>query len=200
MPALGIYLTIMFFLVVIVPVCFVIGAILVAFFFRSKPYIGWIKRIGLTIVAGTVLCVSVIIFLVICQLFYQNSYWNYSGDFDFYRMPLQYPFQIEAADDIELGFMSVWKTHGTDDLNIYGISAIYMSEQIIMGHYEEGFFLIDCQKQESQTFTQQTEYLNALQAIGFDNEPEMTTLTDMWNEYEADKSAWKAKYKTGKGN
>lgn len=181
------------FFLMIVPGSLIISGLIVLFFTRSRPNIGWGKRILLTLLITSVISVGVISFCVVDHINCTKDFWRCEGQFDYYRMPLLYPFQLEWTDTLEWASLSQWR-HSDSSCDICHISEIYMGNQIIAGQYDKGYFIADSKTLQVSTYPEKTEFTQALKNKGLIDEPQMIPLQDMWDEYLKNKSAWKKKY------
>jgi hypothetical protein len=117
-----------------------------------------------------------------------HDYDHYGGDFDYYRMPLDYPYELSTIDTIECANISKWQE---DKLLVTGITHYRKRDNIIVGKISEECFLSD--RTEWFSFDTKTgrvvrydseeEFRKALQALGFDEAPELLTIQENWSLY-----------------
>ncbi len=128
-------------------------------------------------------------FLVICGVlgyweYLTYDYENYGGDFDYYRIPLDYPYQLSMIDEIDCASITVWKNDNHSIVK--GITHYHKQENIVVGKISADCFLAD----KSAWFSFDTttgiaikyeteeEYHQALKELGFNEEPTLPMIRE----------------------
>lgn len=145
------------------------------------------RRTQVAIAVGTV--TTLLVLLGICGyyvIYTPNDYYNYAGDFDFYRMPLDYPYELSMIDMIDCAGISRWKE---DKLLVAGISHYYKRDNLIVGKISAECFAVDTSAWFSfdtktgrvEEYKTEEEFRRALKELGFDQEPELRTIQENWD-------------------
>lgn len=183
----------LFFFLVVMPISLLIAMIIVAVYSRSKPNVKTGKKVALTLVISFIICFLTAITLFIGAVFHSNNYWEFQGYYDSYRIPLEYPYQLSMIDVIDNARLSEWKQPNSGNYDVTGIKKIFKQDYLVMGQYEAGFFILDCQAKQILTFNDHAEYTQALQKIGFPEEPKLIDLKVFWDNFWSNEANWKNK-------
>ena len=221
MPGIGLVIIILF----MIPACLLVGLLLsfvfipLIYIVRRKPCpIGWITRGVLSVITGIILFVSLCAMMIGQELMTAGNYWKDQGAYDFFRMPLEYPYELVMLDDINDAILQTWDNSGykmlSEDIelvnfgNIWGIRHYYKQGNIVLGEFvpklydnsqqswtspPESWFVFDCNSGQAQTFKNKTSYLNKLKGLGFEEEPKLLSVRENWDNFWADESNWKHK-------
>lgn len=122
-----------------------------------------------------------------------NDFYGYGGDFDYYRIPLDYPYEITMIDTTDCGAINKWKEDGSSI--VFGVTEYYKQGNIIVGRISpscfpfdnSGWFVFDTSTGEAIKYQNEQEYIQALKKIGFSEEPNLLTLDEnadlYWDSY-----------------
>jgi hypothetical protein len=85
--------------------------------------------------------------LTLWELQYEDDYWMAAGMYDYWRWPLEYPYQFEAVDDVDDAHLCVWGDGG--GTLVAGVTAYRKSGSILIGEFNSGdsehrYFTFDC--------------------------------------------------------
>ena len=121
-------------------------------------------------------------------LYLPNDYYRYAGAFDSYRMPLNYPYELSMIDTIDCASIGKWQE---DQLFVTGISHYYIRDSFVVGKisdeclsfYGTMWFLFDTNTGKVTKFSTEEALHQAVEKLGFDEEPELLTVRENWDLY-----------------
>jgi len=143
----------------------------------------------------------------------RRDYWNYRGSRDWptyftynhRRMPIEYPYEMIIDD--KGGHILIW--HYADDtwggpeikyrLLVENIATFHKHNNVVCGQTlgtNDNWFIFDCQIGKAELFKDKTQYLSAIQAYDFTEEPQYLTVIENWQKFWSNPSNWKGKSKT----
>ena len=126
------------------------------------------------------------------QVYRENDFYGYGGDFDYWRTPLDYPYEITMIDVTDCGHITRWKDGG---FIVAGITHYHKQDNIIVGkssstcfpHEKSEWFSFDTTTGIATEYETKAEYQQALKELGFSEEPELLTLEEnvrlYWDKY-----------------
>jgi hypothetical protein len=115
----------------------------------------------------------------------QNNFWEYQGAFDFWRMPLEEPYQLVMIDTIEQAGISKWQD-GSSIIN--GIAKYEKRGSLIAGYCERktfkpekaGWLLFDCVTGKAEFFASEQLLTETCEKRGFSPPIQMKTIRENW--------------------
>ena len=118
----------------------------------------------------------------------QNNFWEYKGAFDFWRMPLEEPYQLVIIDTMEQAGISKWQD---GSYIVYGILKYEKRGQLVAGYCERrtfkpektGWFLFDCVTGKAVDFGSEQLFVEACEKRGFSPPIQMKTIPENWTLY-----------------
>jgi hypothetical protein len=147
---------------------------------------------------GTSILVGVGVFLLVIFSVYgywiyrANDFYGYGGDFDFYRIPLDYPYEMVMIDVTDCGHIGEWQDTG---IIVAGVTHYHKRDNIIVGRIssncfpadEFGWFSFDTTTGIAVEYRDEQEYYQTLKGLGFNEAPELLTLDEnaglYWDSY-----------------
>lgn len=143
---------------------------------------------------SSVLAGIVVFFIVILGtcgyvgIYLPNDFYRYAGDFDYYRIPLDYPYELSMIDSMDCAAISKWKS---DETIISGITHYYRNGNVVIGRTSDAcfiqsqseWFLFDTRTGKLSQYENSNEFDQAIQEIGFDRKPNLRTVQENWNLY-----------------
>ncbi len=216
MPALGYILILGIAFAIVATVSFGLaalfsfGVIPVIYTIRKVPkerQIGCLLRGVLTIVIGIgitgILMVSFVHYSISQSKSDELDFWSNAGEFDFYRMPLDYPYELTMVDVRDKASIGIW-SHASNapsiKQDIHGIRRYLKQGPILVGEEDDSrfggttnrnWFWFDCVSGNGMIFTNRQEYITAIGPFGFTNEPSLKTVEENWDEFWTKESNWK---------
>ena len=154
----------------------------------EKRKTGWLRRL-LVAFLFTMLFIPTICGLGLYLSFKdQDNYWEYHGAFDFWRMPLEEPYQLVMIDTIEQAGISKWRD---GSYIVYGILEYEKRGQLVAGYYEhkpfkpeeKGWFLFDCVTGKAEDFRSEQLLTEACEKRRFSPPIQMKTILENWTLY-----------------
>jgi len=194
---MGAGFVILFWLVLLTPIGVLIGVIL-SFFVpivyyeirgtpRDKRKRGFLLHCGFAIVFGMLFAPSVCALLVFLSSVGSGDYWNYQGAFDYYRMPLEPPYELTMIDTLDDAAIVKWKG---DSAIIWSITKYEKRGVLIAGFREEertlgepAWFLFDCRDGAVSKFADEESLSRACAESGFTPPLVMRSIQENWDSY-----------------
>ncbi len=148
--------------------------------------------LGASILAGVSAFLFVIFGVYGYWVYRENDFYGYGGDFDFYRIPLDYPYEMAMIDVTDCGYIGKWQDPGTI---LAGVTHYHKQDNIIVGQISSncypangsGWFSFDTTTGIAIKYRNEQEYDQALKGLGFDEAPELLTLDEnaglYWDSY-----------------
>lgn len=124
-----------------------------------------------------------------------TDYYGYGGDFDYYRIPLDYPYEISMIDTTDCGDITKWQE---DRIILGGITQYHKQDNIIIGKissecffsHKSEWFSFDTSTGKAVLYASEKEYEQAIKELGFSKVPELLMLDDnarlYWKSYRED--------------
>jgi hypothetical protein len=112
-----------------------------------------------------------------------DDYWKSTGAWDWWRMPLEYPYELIAVGNKDMGSIMEWET-GTQ--YVFGVTEFYKSGNLIAGKassYQGHLFVFDCSNGIVVWYENETEFRDALVDFGLGREPVMLTVEENMDLY-----------------
>lgn len=118
----------------------------------------------------------------------EGDYWEYQGAFDFWRMPLEEPYELVMIDVTDEAAISEWQ----DGTNIVsGIRKYEKRGHLVAGYYEReffnskesGWFLFDCASGRAEKFGTEQSLTETCATRGFSPPIQMKTIHENWTLY-----------------
>jgi hypothetical protein len=188
----------MFWAICLTPFAVVIGGVLsflVPFIYygvRGTPpeerKSGWRFRSGLAVLF-TVLFVPLVCALGFFASYADSGdYWNYRGAFDYFRMPLEPPYELVMLDTLDDAAICKWQDGAAI---VWGITRYEKHGPLIAGFcerrhvvpYEHAWFLFDCRSGVLSKFTDAESFSTACRRLGFTPLLAMRSIRENWNAY-----------------
>ena len=185
---------------IVVPFC--VGAgILVSFLgipvvykMRGKACpVGFAAKSLLSLFFAVLLLFLVLATTCCLELRLSKDYWNYPGAYDWYRMPLEYPYELRMIDDINDARLDSWaKEDGTPSEDVLDIRRYYKQGNLVVGQCvsqrmdsppQTSWFTFDCSTGQAEKFIEREDYLESIRVLGFKKEPKLLTVRENWNDY-----------------
>jgi len=195
---MGPLFVIIFWAIILTPIVFLIGACLS---FLGVPFIYWLfkipkekRRIGLLCKFGLTMFFAVVFVPTICAVGIYlmekdvDDYLNSKGAWDYWRMPLEEPYELSMVDTIDDAAITRWKNGGHI---VSGISEYERRGTLIAGRCSKNhlnpnqnkWFIFDCASGSVEKFESEEEFLQAFKNRGFSQPVEMKTIKENWALY-----------------
>jgi hypothetical protein len=195
---MGPLFVIIFWVTILIPIGLILGALL---FFGGIPLIYWIfkvpkekRRIGLlwrfilTIVFPAIFVPAMCATGIYLAEKDTDDYWKSQGVWDYWRMPLEEPYQLSMVDTMNYAAITKWK-NGVHIVS--GISKYEKRGKLVAGfceknqfrRYEEKWFIFDCVSGSAEEFKSEEEFLQACEIHGFSQPINMKTIEEYWDLY-----------------
>ena len=195
---MGAGLVIVFSAIVLMPIGLVFGLL---FSFVGLPVFRWLRRVPAEKRKRSVrarlhaACLFAVVFVVvICGLGIYNSckdqgnYWEYRGAFDFWRMPLEEPYELVMIDEVDYASISKWQN---SRCIVSGIRRYEKRGPLIAGYRESrssgsedaGWFLFDCDTGHAEVFDAKQEFIDVCEKRGFSEPIRMRSIPQNWESY-----------------
>jgi len=98
-----------------------------------------------------------------------DDYWASKGAWDWWRMPLEYPYELIAVGSLDMGSISNWET---DEQPVFGVTRFYKSGNIVAGEiaanyssYQGQWFSFDCSNGQVAWYDSKVEFHQALDEL-----------------------------------
>jgi hypothetical protein len=150
-----------------------------------KPGCG--RRTGIGCLFTILFVPAVCGFLIFLSFKDENNYWAYEGAFDFWRMPLEEPYELVMIDTLDHAGIGKWKENS---FIIHGITEYEKRGPLLAGYYSDhfhpetkGWFLFDCRTGNLERFPTETQFSAACAEQGFTNPVRMRTIQENWDLY-----------------
>jgi len=119
-----------------------------------------------------------------------GNYWEYEGAWDFYRMPLEEPYELVMIDTMDSASINKWKEGST----IVGDIVEYEKRgALIAGHCQhtsysfytkdKPWFVFDCATGQVDTYASKEAFEDACTQKGFSLPLDMKSIRENWNAY-----------------
>ena len=158
---------------------------------------GLFLKILLTPVYGALFFFLFWAFVFVHEQNASKDYWNYDGAYDWYRMPLEYPYELQMIDVIDEASIGVFAhAAGSVSKDISDIRRYYKQGPLVLGQCDRlrwddsakpSWFIFDCNTGHAQIFSTKDEYLSSIKKHGFEREPALLTVRENWDRYWASK-------------
>ena len=192
-------LAIIFWFVVLTPVGLILGLLLSPIGFRilyalrgipveEKTTGCWAKFI-----AAVLFCIvfvpSTLAFLILYLPFRdEDNFWEYKGAFDYWRMPLEEPYELSMIDSLDKAAISRWEDSSGI---VWGILKYEKRGRLLAGYYEHdslspkesGWFLFDCGTGRSEHYDSEGLLEAACAQRGFAPPLDMRSVSENWAQY-----------------
>jgi hypothetical protein len=116
-----------------------------------------------------------------------GDYWKSSGAWDWWRMPLEYPYELIAVGTQDIGYIREWETNTQ---YVDGIARFYKNGNLIAGEassYQGKLFIFDCSNGTVIWYDNEAEFREAMVNFGFDRETVFLTVEEnmklYWKEH-----------------
>lgn len=145
------------------------------------------RRKAVSIVAGSLIAFLSLSGILGYWFFYlPNDYYRYAGDFDYYRMPLDYPYELSMIDMIDCATISVWKENTS---LMGGIRDYQKRDNVIIGTTSiscrsaerTGWFSFDTRTGDVVTYFSPEEFKAAARLIYPNEEIKLLTVRENWD-------------------
>ena len=184
--------------IILTPIGFLIGACL---FFGGIQFTYWVfkvpkekRRIGLLWRFVLTIVFTVIFVPTMCAVGIYlaekdtDDYWNSKGAWDYWRMPLEEPYQLSMVDTLDNAAIGRWKKGGSI---VWGISKYEKRGILLAGCCEKNqfsqnenkWFIFDCASGSAEEFESKEEFLQACETHGFSQPLNMKTIKENWALY-----------------
>ncbi len=194
---MGIGFIMIFWLIFLTPIGVVIGAILsfvvpvLYYEIRRTPpekrRRGLLFHCGFTVVFAMLFAPSVCGLLFFLASVGSDDYWNYEGAFDYYRMPLEPPYQLSMTDTLDDAGIFKWKERSGI---VWNITKYEKRGPLIAGFREEErtsreppWFLFDCRNGKAFKFVDEKSLNRACAENGFAPPLTMRSIRENWDSY-----------------
>ncbi|UCG46978.1 MAG: hypothetical protein JSU94_15945 [Phycisphaerales bacterium] len=191
-------------IVVLIPIC-LIGGVLLSFLvvplfcprLRESSVVGFfLKILDVPILAAFLFILFWAVVLVV-ERNAAKDYWNYQGAYDWYRMPLEYPYELRMIDSIDNAYLASFSAEaGVASKDISRIRRYYKEGFLVLGQCDDScraepcrpsWFIFACNTGQVETFSKKEEYLQRIEKYGFEKEPELLTVKENWGSFWARK-------------
>lgn len=181
MPFCGVWIWGTFLLVLIALLSVVPGSV-VYLLARKK------KSPGKEVAAALAVVVAFFLMIGGCLASYQrcaNDFACDRGFADYFRIPLQYPYQISSFDGLGDGCLATWQEEGSCILS--GITQYAVKSPIMVGRIgpswdapdrPERWFSFNFDTGEIRRYNSKEAFVAASQALGFEGEPAMRSIRE----------------------
>ncbi|MHC4585076.1 MAG: hypothetical protein ACYS3N_11130 [Planctomycetota bacterium] len=195
---MGPLFVIIFWVIILIPIGFIIGAFL---FFGGIPFIYWIlkvpkekRRIGLlwrfllTIIFPVIFVPTMCVVGIYLMEKDTDDYWKSKGAWDYWRMPLEEPYELSMVDTMDDASIGKWKNGRSI---VWGISKYEKRGTLVAGFCEKKqfrgkqnkWFIFDCTSGSIEEFKSEEEFHQACETHGFSQPVNMKTIKENWALY-----------------
>ncbi len=127
-------------------------------------------------------------------VFGPRDYWSYQGAYDWWRMPLEYPYQLKMIDGLDEASVSIWADSGVrKEFDLRGIRKVRKYEGMLVGTTSEFcreigsqitiWFILDLGTGSVERFSSEDEFHGRLAERGISVPPNLVTLSEYWDSY-----------------
>ena len=195
---MGILFLIIYLAIILTPIGFLIGACLclgwVQFIYwlfkvpKEKRSINLLWRFILTIVFTVIFVLTMCIGIYLIIGIDTDDYWNSQGAGDYWRMPLEEPYELSMVETKNHAAIAKWKKGGNI---VSGISKYEKRGTLVAGfceknqfrHYEKKWFIFNCASGSKEEFESEEEFLQDCETHGFSQPVNMKTIKENWTLY-----------------
>jgi hypothetical protein len=195
---MGPLFVIIFWAIILTPVGFLIGACLflggIKFAYwlfkipKEKRRISLLWRFVLTIVFTIIFVPTMCAVGIYLMEKDTDDYWNSRGAWDYWRMPLEEPYQLSMVDTMDDASISRWKN---GRVIVGGIIKYEKRGKLVTGFCEKKqlrgnenkWFIFDCTSGSTEEFKSEEEFLHACETHGFSRPVNMKTIKENWALY-----------------
>lgn len=192
---MGPLFVIIFWAIMLTPIGFLIGACLffggiqLAYWLfkvpKEKRRISLLWRFVLTIVFTVIFVPTMCAVGIYLAEKDTDDYWKSQGAWDYWRMPLEEPYELSMIDTMDDASISKWKNGGSI---VWGISKYEKRGKLVAGYCEKKrfrgnknkWFIFDCGSGSIEEFKSEEEFLRACESSGFSQPVNMKTIKQNW--------------------
>lgn len=129
-----------------------------------------------------------------------GDYWSSQGDYDTYRMPLEYPYELFMIDEIRSATIRTWP--GSKQglwIDMYDIQKVFKQENLLFGETGhssgKGFiwFIFNCESGRLEEFKAEEEFWKRAKELGFLGEPKLIPIKEYWDSFWSNPKNWRGK-------
>ena len=189
---------IVFWGILFAPVAFVMGVglsyLVPAIRSRTRPSnategkpIGCLTRGSQALLFAFIIDAGVCICAVLLMAFRSNNYWEDAGFGDFWRMPLEPPYQLEMIDSLDEASIGEWKSN---KWHLGGVTKYVKEGDILAGRFNNsgetrtnGYFLFDCKTGRLEKFDEEKAFNSACAERGLAQPATLNSVKENWNLY-----------------
>lgn len=147
----------------------------------------------------TILSLGTSVFIAYSYIENRTGYWNDPGFADYYRVPLEYPYQLSMVDAPYEAILDIWNdTNSVSVVNpdIYGIDSLNIVNNIVFVkldrnniYYTNGkvenkkWFILDCTTGKINYYTSEAILKTHLDSLSIDSSISLISVNDYYNEY-----------------
>jgi len=195
---MGPLFVIIFWSFILTPVGLVLGLLLsfigIPIFHRvrrtpvEKRKTGFLRKLLVAFCFSLVFVPAMLVFGFCISYTNPDNYWEYQGAFDFWRMPLEEPYELVMIDTKDKAGISKWKENSSI---ISDIAKYEKRGQLVVGYCEHRtsrsekseWFLFDCTKGMAEDFASEQLLVEACAKKDFSPPLQMKTIRENWTSY-----------------
>lgn len=184
---------ILFWMVLLAPVGFLLGLVFVCvggrIFGVPKKRLGCAAKVGLAVLFSGAFVVVMCGLGIYAMEKDSDDYWEYQGAWDFWRMPLEEPYQLVMIDTFDTAMIGRWKVDG--DVLVGSIDRYEKRGGLVAGHTldkwrqteSKAWFLFDCGTGEVRRFETKALLEEACAERGFGPPVCMESIDENWKRH-----------------
>jgi len=154
---------------------------------ENKP-VGCLTRGAQALLFAFIIDVGVCICGVAIVAVRSNNYWEYDGCGDFWRMPLEPPYQLEMINSLDEASIGEWKSN---KWHLGGVTQYVKQGNIVAGRFSNsfgektmsGFFLFDCKTGRLERFDEEKAFNSACADWGLPQPVTLKSVKENWGLY-----------------
>ncbi|OGV61497.1 MAG: hypothetical protein A2283_12745 [Lentisphaerae bacterium RIFOXYA12_FULL_48_11] len=195
---MGAGFVVIFWAIILTPIGFIGGLLLsyvaIPIYYRlfgiaeEKRRIIGFKKFGLSVLFTIVFVPSMCGLGIYLMERDVDNYWESQGAWDFWRMPLEEPYELVMIDTMDQVGISKWKD---GSYIVYGIQKYEKRGQLVLGYYErkpfnpdeKGWFLFDCATGKAEEYESEQALEKISAKRGFSPPIQMKTISENWSLY-----------------
>ncbi len=153
MPAVALGFALIVIIFVLVPIGFILGLLISNKTSPAKEEkSGCLPKLIYAIVFSILFPVFICVIALGYEIYSSTfDYWGYEGAYDFWRMPLEEPYELNMIDSLDQASINIW--NGSMDVEISNITKYDKKDHLVAGDCRSGWFLFNCTTGKVKHFT-----------------------------------------------